>query len=182
MQQRLPGATAIVLSGDTFDPRLHALSNAGVKVLRKPATRETLAQRSRMDFCVEALCRPRHDLRERAEKRWLSSSNLSMTTGPQGHDHELQLQPGQDQQNDDTTQIGGNRTEVVTNNESVTIGLAKANHWHDGYGQRGRGTYRNSRRGRDDHRRGCPLNHDWRRADRADRRLTVDQCSGNQTI
>ena len=84
--------------------------------------------------------------------------------------------------NDDTTQIGGNRTEVVTNNESVTIGLAKANHWHDGYGQRGRGTYRNGRRGRDDHRRGCPLNHDWRRADRADRRLTVDQCSANQTI
>ena len=39
-----------------------------------------------------------------------------MTTGPQGHDHELQLQPGQDQQNDDTTQIGGNRTAVVTNN------------------------------------------------------------------
>jgi hypothetical protein len=50
VQQRWPGATAIVLSGDTFDPRLHALSNAGVKVLRKPATRETLAQRSRMDF------------------------------------------------------------------------------------------------------------------------------------
>jgi CheY-like chemotaxis protein len=43
VQQRWPGATAIILSG-SVDPRLHALSNAGVKVLRKPATRETLVQ------------------------------------------------------------------------------------------------------------------------------------------
>jgi CheY-like chemotaxis protein len=42
--QRWPAATAIILSGDTFDPRLRALSNTGVKVLRKPVGRETLAQ------------------------------------------------------------------------------------------------------------------------------------------
>ncbi len=44
VRQRWPAATAIILSGDTFDPRLHALSNTGVKVLRKPVRRETLAQ------------------------------------------------------------------------------------------------------------------------------------------
>jgi CheY-like chemotaxis protein len=44
VRQRWPAATAIILSGDTFDPRLHALSNTGVKVLRKPVSRETLAQ------------------------------------------------------------------------------------------------------------------------------------------
>jgi len=44
VRRRWPAATAIILSGDTFDPRLHALSNTGVKVLRKPVRRETLAQ------------------------------------------------------------------------------------------------------------------------------------------
>jgi len=44
VRQRWPAATAIILSGDTFDPRLHALSNTGVRVLRKPVSRETLAQ------------------------------------------------------------------------------------------------------------------------------------------
>jgi len=44
VRQRWPAATAIILSGDTFDPRLLALSNTGVKVLRKPVRRETLAQ------------------------------------------------------------------------------------------------------------------------------------------
>jgi CheY-like chemotaxis protein len=44
VRQRWPAATAVILSGDTFDPRLHALSNTGVKVLRKPVRRETLAQ------------------------------------------------------------------------------------------------------------------------------------------
>ena len=44
VRQRWPTATAVILSGDTFDPRLRALSNTGVKVLRKPVRRETLAQ------------------------------------------------------------------------------------------------------------------------------------------
>jgi len=44
VRQRWPAAAAIILSGDTFDPRLHALSDTGVKVLRKPVRRETLAQ------------------------------------------------------------------------------------------------------------------------------------------
>ena len=44
VRQRWPGATTIILSGDTFDPRLHSLLNTGVKVLRKPVSRETLAQ------------------------------------------------------------------------------------------------------------------------------------------
>jgi PAS domain S-box-containing protein len=44
VRQRWPAATAIILSGDTLDPRLHALSNTGVKVLRKPVRREMLAQ------------------------------------------------------------------------------------------------------------------------------------------
>jgi CheY-like chemotaxis protein len=44
VRQRWPAATAIILSDDTFDPGLHALSNTGVKVLRKPVRRETLAQ------------------------------------------------------------------------------------------------------------------------------------------
>jgi CheY-like chemotaxis protein len=44
VRQRWPAATAIILSGDIFDPRLDALSNAGVKVLRKPVGREALAQ------------------------------------------------------------------------------------------------------------------------------------------
>ena len=44
VRQRWPAATAIILSGDTFDPRLHALSNTGVRVLRKPVSRDTLAQ------------------------------------------------------------------------------------------------------------------------------------------
>ena len=44
VRQRWPAATAIILSGDTFDPRLHALSNTGVSVLSKPVRRETLAQ------------------------------------------------------------------------------------------------------------------------------------------
>jgi PAS domain S-box-containing protein len=44
VRQRWPSATAIILSGDTFDPCLHVLSNTGVKVLRKPVRRETLAQ------------------------------------------------------------------------------------------------------------------------------------------
>jgi len=44
VRRRWPAATAIILSGDTFDPRLHVLSNTGVKVLSKPVSRETLAQ------------------------------------------------------------------------------------------------------------------------------------------
>jgi CheY-like chemotaxis protein len=44
VRQRWPAATAIILSGDTFDPRLRALPNNGVKVLMKPVSRETLAQ------------------------------------------------------------------------------------------------------------------------------------------
>jgi two-component system, sensor histidine kinase len=44
VRQRWPAATAIILSGDVFDARLHALSNTGVRVLRKPVGRETLAQ------------------------------------------------------------------------------------------------------------------------------------------
>jgi len=44
VRRRWPAATAIILSGDTFDHRLHVLSNTGVKVLSKPVSRETLAQ------------------------------------------------------------------------------------------------------------------------------------------
>jgi hypothetical protein len=32
VRQRWPAATAVILSGDTFDPRLHALSNTGVNI------------------------------------------------------------------------------------------------------------------------------------------------------
>jgi PAS domain S-box-containing protein len=44
VRRRWPAATAVILSGDTFDPRLQGLSKIGVKVLRKPVRRETLAQ------------------------------------------------------------------------------------------------------------------------------------------
>jgi PAS domain S-box-containing protein len=53
VRQRWPTATAIILSGDTFDPRLHGLSNAGIKVLRKPVRRETLAQALERGFLSE---------------------------------------------------------------------------------------------------------------------------------